>query len=89
MVQQEYALLNDRISDVFFISHEISNLFKLSFLVRSTLESAQDFYHRDDYLNSYKQLLNALGSLIDINKQILEKYDVYINAIKESSGTQD
>jgi hypothetical protein len=89
MVQDEYALLDDRISNISSVSHEISNLFKSSFYVKSTLETAQEFYNRNDYANAYKYLLNALGSLIDINKQILEKYDVYINTIKESSGTQD
>ena len=87
LVQEEYARLDDRISNISSVSHEISNLFKSSFYVKSTLETAQEFYNRNDYPNAYKYLLQALGTLVDINKQILEKYDHYTNTIKESNGS--
>jgi hypothetical protein len=87
LVQEEYARLDDRISNISSVSHEISNLFKSSFYVKSTLETAQEFYNRNDYPNAYKYLLQALGTLVDINKQILEKYDDYTNTLKESNGS--
>jgi hypothetical protein len=87
MVQEEYALLDDRISNISSVSHEISNLFKDSFYVRSTLDTAQENYNRQDYTNAYRYLLNAISSLVNINQQILDKYDTYLAAIKGNNGS--
>lgn len=87
MVQEEYALLDDRISNISSVSHEIANLFKDSFYVRSTLDTAQEYYNRQDYTNAYRYLLNAISSLVDINQQILQKYDTYLENIKGSNGS--
>ncbi len=87
LVQQEYALLDERISNVTSVSQDISNLFKDSFHVKTILDLSQEFYNRQDYVNAYSSLLKALSYLIQINQQILEKYDMYINTFKESNGS--
>ena len=87
LVDQELLILDDRISNINLVSQEISILFKQSFDVKSTLDSAQEYYNRKDYANAYKMLLTSLSSLININQSILQKYETYINTAKDISDT--
>jgi hypothetical protein len=84
LVQEELARLDDRISTLSTVPQYILNLFEDSFHVRSLLDSAQEYYNRKDYTSAYKALLTALSFLVDINKQILDKYDLYLSH-KESN----
>lgn len=87
MCDEEIQALNQRINTADSISLEIKSLIEDTYLIRSSLTSAQEYANRKDYTKAYKSLLNSMSKLIDINQQILEKYSSLSDLLKGNHGT--
>jgi hypothetical protein len=88
MCEEELQALNNRINTTDSISLDIKNLIKDTYSVRASLDSAQEYSNRKQYVNAYKALLNSMSQLININKEILEKYSTLSNVMKDNHGSQ-
>ena len=88
LYQDEIDLLNDRISTFTDLSLNINNLFKQTQIVRNSLDLAQDYVNRKDYINGYKCLLHSISTLVTINEDVLSKYSDMSIVLKDSNGTQ-
>ena len=88
LYQDEIDLLNDRISTFTDLSLNINNLFKQTQIVRNSLDLAQDYVNRKDYINGYKCLLHSISTLVEINQDVLSKYSDMSIILKDSNGPQ-
>jgi hypothetical protein len=87
LYQNEIDLLNDKISSFTELSFNINNLFKQTQIVRNSLDLAQDYVNRKDYINGYKCLLHSISNLVNINEDILSKYSEMSIILKDSNGS--
>jgi hypothetical protein len=83
MCEEELQALNNRINATDSISLDIKNLIKDTYFVKASLDTAQEYSNRKEYINAYKSLLNSMSKLININKEILEKYSSLSNVLKD------
>ena len=88
LYQDEIDLLNNRISTFTEFSLNINNLFKQTQGVRSSLDLAQEYVNRKDYINGYKSLLHSISLLVNINEDILSQYSERSIILKDSNGSQ-
>ena len=88
LYQDEIDLLNNRISTFTDLSLNINNLFKQTQIVRNSLDLAQDYVNRKDYINGYKCLLHSISTLVEINQDVLSKYSDMSIILKDSNGPQ-
>ena len=88
LYQNEIDLLNDRISTFTDLSLNINNLFKQTQIVRNSLDLAQEYVNRKDYINGYKCLLHSISTLVAINEDVLSKYSDMSIILKDSNGSQ-
>jgi hypothetical protein len=88
LYQDEIDLLNNRISTFTDLSLNINNLFKQTQIVRNSLDLAQDYVNRKDYINGYKCLLHSISTLVGINQDVLSKYSDMSIILKDSNGSQ-
>ena len=88
LYQDEIDLLNNRISTFTEFSLNINNLFKQTQGVRSSLDLAQEYVNRKDYINGYKSLLHSISLLVNINEDILSQYSEMSIILKDSNGSQ-
>ena len=88
LYQDEIDLLNDRISTFTDLSLNINNLFKQTQIVRNSLDLAQEYVNRKDYINGYKCLLHSISTLVTINEDVLSKYSDMSIILKDSNGPQ-
>lgn len=84
---QEIALLNERISSADNLRIDVSNLIKETYIVRASLDLASEYANRDNYVEAYRSMLNALSYLININQQIIDKYSDILSIVKNSDET--
>ena len=87
LYQNEIDLLNDKISSFTELSFNINDLFKQTQIVRNSLDLAQDYVNRKDYINGYKCLLHSIANLVNINEDILSKYSEMSIILKDSNGS--
>jgi hypothetical protein len=87
LYQNEIDLLNDKISSFTELSFNINDLFKQTQIVRNSLDLAQDYVNRKDYINGYKCLLHSISNLVNINEDILSKYSEMSIILKDSNGS--
>ena len=88
LCQDEIDDLQSRINSADLLSVDLKNLFKDTQIVRSHLDTAQEFANRKEYTNAYKSLLNSMSKLIYINQQIIDKYSSFVGLMKDSDGSQ-
>jgi hypothetical protein len=87
LYQSEIDLLNNKISSFTDLSFNIKNLFKQTQGVRSSLDLAQEYVNRKDYINGYKCLLHSISLLVNINEDVLSQYSQMSMILEDSNGS--
>jgi len=82
LVDEEILTLEIKVDKVTDVYKEVSLLFKDTISAVASLELANEYINRKDYINAYKCFLHSLTSLININEKIMEKYSF----IKDNIG---
>lgn len=87
MCEEQLQALNARIDIADSISSDIKDLVKDTYSIKESLDSAQRYSDLKEYLNAYKSLLNSMSTLINLNKEILEKYTALSTVLKDQHAS--